>query len=536
MRFFSDLTSSYLRSMFNNKFNFSRSNVYETFFGLKGENSISIRNFSTRSKNDLLKDWKNYREASRSFLTTSLSSSKFAYDPNSLSTLPKSYESHIQNDVKLRSCLGVNPLFTHYVNPLSIVKFTTKYLLSFRFFFIYMARTTFQAARPLLAFCVFGEIMKLVLANLSGGLPAYLFSFVLAFEVFYFFLQLYISYTFLMMFFTVIDKIVEETVLVLEQLKVGIGVLKRFYDCTEGVLTSYRLSFKYYNNRTRTVYISSITSVKISNAFFQEYILLQSGAIRYYISCSEVEKLYSELLRLMKLNEENQVLSRTTTIGGISRVESTKKEKIEEAESVHASISNLKELKKKTQTVKNVLVKLTKCEREGFNKSIDQIFKKLGVENVFKLKEETVDKEVMEQIRKLASVVLAKNETVLLYELYCATNRLTLSSLLKPAEFFEYVRTLESQGHCTVHKIGRTYLLTRSTKEDGKEDLCKDLLQLVRTGPTDCSRLAREKNIPASLALLKLSVAEKSGLVVRDDAVGQSYYYYNHFVAYQITQ
>ncbi|UKJ88323.2 hypothetical protein MACJ_000767 [Theileria orientalis] len=534
MRLFSDFTSSYLRSMFNNKFNFPRSNLYETYFGLKGDNSICIRNFSTRSKYDLVKEWKNYREASRSFLTTSLSSPKYEYDPNSLSTLPKSYESHIQNDVKFRSCLGVNPLFTHYVNPLSIVKFTTKYLLSFRFFFIYMARTTFQAARPLLAFCVFGEIMKLVLANLSGGLPAYLFSFVLAFEVFYFFLQLYISYTFLMMFFTVINKLVEETVLVLEELKVGIGVLKRFYDCTDGVLTSYRLSFNYYNNRARTVFISSITSVKISNAFFQEYILLQSGPIRYYISCSETEKLYSELLRLIKLNDDNQVLSRTMSMGGIFRVESSKKEKIEEAASVHSSISNLKELRKKTQTVKNVLVKLSKCEREGFNKSIDQIFKKLGVENVFSLKEETVDKDIMEQIKKLTNLLLSKNETVLLYELYCATNRLTLSSLLKPAEFFEYIRTLESQGHCKVHKVGRTYLLTKSTKDDGEYHLCKDLLQLVRSGPTDCSRLSRERNISTSLAMVKLNVAEKSGLIVRDDALGQAYYYYNHFMTYQI--
>lgn len=83
-----------------------------------------------------------------------------------------------------------------------MVKFTAKYLLSFRFLFIYMARTTFQAVRPLLAFCVFGEIMKLILATMNGGIFAFLFSFVLAFEVLYFFLQCFISYTFLTMFYT----------------------------------------------------------------------------------------------------------------------------------------------------------------------------------------------------------------------------------------------------------------------------------------------------------------------------------------------
>lgn len=85
-----------------------------------------------------------------------------------------------------------------------MIGFAATYLLNFRFYFMYMARTTFQAVRPLLAFSVFGEVMKLVLATMSSGLFSFLFSFVLAFEVFYFFLQCYISYTFLTMFFTVL--------------------------------------------------------------------------------------------------------------------------------------------------------------------------------------------------------------------------------------------------------------------------------------------------------------------------------------------
>lgn len=54
-----------------------------------------------------------------------------------------------------------------------------------------------------MAFCVFGEMMKLVLATMTSGVFAFFFSFVLAFEVLYFFLQCYISYTFLTMFFDV---------------------------------------------------------------------------------------------------------------------------------------------------------------------------------------------------------------------------------------------------------------------------------------------------------------------------------------------
>ncbi|KEP62893.1 UNVERIFIED_CONTAM: hypothetical protein HHA_310360 [Hammondia hammondi] len=100
---------------------------------------------------------------------------------------------------KTRGLLGVG-----FLRPAKMASFAATFLLNFRFYFMYMARTTFQAVRPLLAFSVFGEVMKLVLATMSSGLFSFLFSFVLAFEVFYFFLQCYISYTFLTMFFTVL--------------------------------------------------------------------------------------------------------------------------------------------------------------------------------------------------------------------------------------------------------------------------------------------------------------------------------------------
>ncbi|KAL8424911.1 hypothetical protein Efla_002861 [Eimeria flavescens] len=90
-----------------------------------------------------------------------------------------------------------------FLAPHKMLNFAIQYILSFRYYFTFMARTTFQAVRPLLAFSVFGEVMKMVLATMSSGLFSFLFSFVLAFEVLYFFLQCYISYTFLTMFFTV---------------------------------------------------------------------------------------------------------------------------------------------------------------------------------------------------------------------------------------------------------------------------------------------------------------------------------------------
>ncbi|KJP87897.1 hypothetical protein AK88_02501 [Plasmodium fragile] len=115
----------------------------------------------------------------------------------------KYYSDKLREDIGPLKLMRSLPALNHYVSLLDMTKFTIKYILSYRFFFIYMARTTFQAVRPLMAFCVFGELMKLILATMTSGVFAFFFSFVLAFEVLYFFLQCYISYTFLTMFFDV---------------------------------------------------------------------------------------------------------------------------------------------------------------------------------------------------------------------------------------------------------------------------------------------------------------------------------------------
>lgn len=95
-----------------------------------------------------------------------------------------------------------NAEYIHMLNPLKMGKFAFSYVYSYHKFLVFMARSTFQMLRPLMAFSLFGEIMKGVLAAVSGGVFMFFFSFVLAFEVFYFFLQCYISYTFLVMFFS----------------------------------------------------------------------------------------------------------------------------------------------------------------------------------------------------------------------------------------------------------------------------------------------------------------------------------------------
>ncbi|CRG93119.1 conserved Plasmodium protein, unknown function [Plasmodium gallinaceum] len=122
---------------------------------------------------------------------------------NDKNVMYKSYNDRLKEDITPLNLIKSLPSINHYFNIFDMTKFAIKYVLSYRFFFIYMARTTFQAVRPLMAFCVFGELMKLILATMTSGIFAFFFSFVLAFEVLYFFLQCYISYTFLTMFFDV---------------------------------------------------------------------------------------------------------------------------------------------------------------------------------------------------------------------------------------------------------------------------------------------------------------------------------------------
>ncbi|ETB58422.1 hypothetical protein YYC_04027 [Plasmodium yoelii 17X] len=169
-----------------------------------GKISEGIKPYMWKSNYYFLNSYKNYTN-----VLACLSKRYFASNTDNKLILNKKKDTYKYYDDKLREDITpVNlvkslPTLNHYVSILDMTKFSIKYILSYRFFFIYMARTTFQAVRPLMAFCVFGEMMKLVLATMTSGVFAFFFSFVLAFEVLYFFLQCYISYTFLTMFFDV---------------------------------------------------------------------------------------------------------------------------------------------------------------------------------------------------------------------------------------------------------------------------------------------------------------------------------------------
>ncbi|XP_953811.1 uncharacterized protein TA06640 [Theileria annulata] len=353
-------------------------------------------------------------------------------------------------------------------------------------------------------------------------------------------------------------KLVEETVLKLEDLKVAIGVLRRFYSCTNGLLTTFRLTFNYTNNKPKTIFVSSITSVKISNSFFKEYIMLQCGSIRYFISCSDNNKLYSELLRVVKLNETTTVLnsprtvetsvespdSNTLSVPGISRVLEIQREKIEECEDLCTATTELSALKNKCKLVKEVLVKVTKYDQEGFNATIDRVFKSLGVEvfsqsdnqdnsnipsNSCTNSDSDSDQEVLNQLKKILSLLLSKNESILLHEFYVAANRLMLTDLLSPSQLVKYVNRLEKDYLCKLNKVGNVYLITKNHEKISEEEFCSDLIGILNSGPTDLIKYSKEANISTTLAQVKLNLAEQIGLVVRDETIQLTYYYINSF-------
>ncbi|KAL7066887.1 hypothetical protein ACR3K2_26380 [Cryptosporidium serpentis] len=100
--------------------------------------------------------------------------------------------------------LNIIILPLRFISSIDILNFTFSIFINLREYITLLARMGFQAIRPLLAFSVLGEAVKIALALITGSSIAFLFSFILAFEVFYFFLQCFISFVFLSMFFKAI--------------------------------------------------------------------------------------------------------------------------------------------------------------------------------------------------------------------------------------------------------------------------------------------------------------------------------------------
>ncbi|GBE60596.1 hypothetical protein, conserved [Babesia ovata] len=89
------------------------------------------------------REWSSFRQNGRLIPSGNVTDNRYRYDVATLTKLPNSYTDDI-NNVGVSKAFGSAPLLTHYVEPFSVMQFATKYVLSYRFFFIYMARTTFQ--------------------------------------------------------------------------------------------------------------------------------------------------------------------------------------------------------------------------------------------------------------------------------------------------------------------------------------------------------------------------------------------------------
>ncbi|KAK2196883.1 hypothetical protein BdWA1_002132 [Babesia duncani] len=145
MRPFYEFNNGIFRAVFDRKFGLQNLNNQLLTHAKFNGHGKGGRGFSHKILDNSHNDWLNYKQTAKALVSNAVNDRRFNYDVEDLTKFPKSYDSQLQK-VPLRKCLGLSPLFTLYANPISMISFATKYLLSYRFFFIYMARTTFQVS------------------------------------------------------------------------------------------------------------------------------------------------------------------------------------------------------------------------------------------------------------------------------------------------------------------------------------------------------------------------------------------------------
>ncbi|CDR94242.1 hypothetical protein, conserved [Babesia bigemina] len=457
------------------------------------------------------REWANFRQSGDKLISGGLADKRYCYDVATLTKLPTSYTDDI-NNVGVSKAFGSAPLLTHYVEPFSVIQFATKYVLSYRFFFIYMARTTFQAVRPLLAFCVFGEIMKLVLANVSGGLPAFLFSFVLAFEVLYFFLQCYISYTFLTMFFTCK---VEEDIYHIEGFRVRTGVMGKLKLCEDAVLTSSNLSYS-CGGSTNQILLSNITQCELKRHRLQRAIKITCTDSIFFLTCDDVSSLHQELTKALIFHDNSNVIRRSGGLGGVSRVVSMKNEMVEDANSLRINaMTDLAMLKKKSQKIRSMAHHLQTGHR-----SLSKTFEALNL-RIFEDSPRLAGSDVEEIILR----VMKNGDFILLQDLFCVVNRMRLCKLLTPAEVRSHVERIQEEGKCKMVDIHGVEIIFT----DKSARFLKAIAQTVAEAPTTPYQFAEAQKITLIQAEYQLLYAEMKGVVTRDDETYRIRYYHNPF-------
>ncbi|EKX74109.1 conserved hypothetical protein [Theileria equi strain WA] len=328
-------------------------------------------------------------------------------------------------------------------------------------------------------------------------------------------------------------KLIEEKVAKLESLRVSTGVLKPFEDCSDGLLTTLRFSFKDSAGKAKCIFISSITDIRMSKRFLREYIVLNTGELRYNITCLDLESIFAHFQRVIALNKENLILGTSDGIGGISRVIQAKKDKRDEAENLkNAALKDLDTLRGKFDGVLAIAKEYSRMRGlESGQEHVQELFKNLGISNVFSELDLNSSKgKRIEGIKRVLDSLLEANGMVLLQNLFCAVNSLLLCDLYSPSELFESVKALADVGFCKMTKLHGTWVVTRNTDGIDFGNILKD----TKNGPITLVSYSRDYQLPIALAEVQLNMAEASGLIVRDDSVQQVQYFYNDFKAFDM--
>ncbi|GIX63132.1 vacuolar protein sorting 36 containing protein [Babesia caballi] len=381
---FLNLRSSVVRNLWAHKFQTIQANVAAPRAFVANQGFAHGRSaFASNARTPARGEWANYRETARVLLAGDVNHARYKYDADALTKLPKSYNGHLGQIVRSKA-FGLSPLFTHYVNPLSMVQF----------------------------------------------------------------------------------------------------------------------------------------AAKMAKHLFKSYIKIVCTDVVYYVTLDgDVNHLYQELMKALRIHDTVDVVGRPEGPGGLSRIIQMKKEKIENAGNLLTNaMADLDSLKKKSQKLREMARRIQTGER-----TLSKTFDALNL----RIFEDESDFSGSSDVEAMVLRAMKNQDFILLQDLFCAVNRLRVAQPLTANEVSVQVNALQERGLCKIMEINGV-----STVFSKDVECCLDsIAQMVKTHPITPLDLSEAQKISLHLAEYILLYAEREGVVTRDDGVYQVRYYHNPFAS-----
>ncbi|EDO07166.2 EAP30/Vps36 family protein [Babesia bovis T2Bo] len=296
------------------------------------------------------------------------------------------------------------------------------------------------------------------------------------------------------------------------------GLMGKVKNCGDATLTSNRLCYD-DGDSEQIIPVSRIQDCQLKKLGTQTYIKIKSVDAIYYITYDgDIADLHQELTNLLKIHETRNVIGRSASVGGVSRVVQMKYERVADANELRMNVmADLNGLKKKSKKVLNMARHIF-AEKQTLSKT----FGALNL-NIFETEGQTVKS--METTEILVRL-LKEHKFILLQDLFCMVNRMRLCDLLTAKELRANVELLQEEKICKLVDIQGVCTIVANDVMDLLEDIAK----IVEVDPITPLQLAEIQSISISLAEYKLRYAELEGVVTRDDATYYTQYYRNPFL------